>query len=301
MGEPLSEVNIHESETSSILPQIPVYDNDIFSNILENAHVIEKKDGKWVPYKYSGADEISIWWRDQDSTIEKLQHFSELSESPQTPKLESNQAKSHFEDLKEAGSNVNMKIKELIETFFSDSRKTKLINFFLMDTLSFKNIEVMRSIEDDIKEFAKLDRNTDLMIAVLQEITVSDLPPQELRQRVAQHTWTEFITLIPYAVADNEKIDIIDEPEIEKMDFKRLIKGDLWDEEKTKKAEEYFDKFAESIKNTKNEDLINNFTLFYKCTQGKHLEELSVFDLLKLQNDVWQDLYSEDAFTRVSE
>ncbi len=301
MREPLTNVDIHEPKTSSIIPSIPAYDNDTFTKILINANVIEKKGNEWVPYKYSGADEISVWWRDQENIIEKLQYFSELTESQQIPKLESDQAKSHFIDVKKTGSNVNIEIKGLSETFSSDNKNIKLKNFFFLGGISWKNIEVMENIVKDIEKFSKLDKTTDLIIAVLEEISASDLQPQELRQRVAQHTWTEFITLIPYAIANNERIDIIDEPDIEKTDFKRLINKSLWDKEKTKKANEYFEKFAETIKNTENEELIKNFTLFYESTQGKHLEELSVFDLLKLQNDVWQKLYYEDAFTRVSE
>ena len=303
MSNTEKETTLNESQNLPRLEPgitaIPEYNNEKFTEIIRNSGLISKNsDGVYEIFHYlhTTFDRISIWWRSQENISEQLCKLKHFKESSQIPQLECEEISGYYENIFELADNANIKINEMYEVYSDDYKKPLLKKFF---SAIEEDIELVSVTGEIIKEYLGTEKIRTIVFSVCEAIeeTQGDIEPKIMRQKIAQQAWEELKRLIPYAIAHNRRIPIIDENDIEKEEIKKALKSNLWNNQEVQKHEEIYKELLEQVVSSKDKSLITNFKALYKATQDDS-KEISAFNILLLQDRVWKELYNEKAFTR---
>jgi len=287
---------------STCLIYIPEYSNEQFTDILRISNIdLNEEDFYGYKRNRKTVDRVSLWWQNQENIRGNLERLKNITDSSSTnlPPLEKEQIETFFIQRLELANNINQDIRELIEKLETYKKRPSVGKFFFPNKNSTSVEDVITRASGRVNSYSdstKIKWMT-MMLAVGEAIIEAerDINPRDLRQKIAQHAWTEIINLIPHAKVSRRKIDIIDELGIEKRELKRALGRALWDTERKHQEEILHKKLLTQVEALGNKSLTQDFETLYKATKGEDLENLSSLDLLSLQNNIWVRLYHENA------
>jgi hypothetical protein len=235
---------------------------------------------------------ITVVWRDYgDKMTNHINTFTAALILPNVPKLEVSDASLYLDSTKESWN-------KFVAGMVGVAGGTK-----------YKWEEVMEyaSIAETIKE-ADYDKSIQA-IALLQAISETHTEgrtPEGIRQRIAQHSFDEIVTLGAYRALDYSgtgstvtRRTTQDYSGVEKDELTYALRHDMWNEERLKekaKVKKQLRSIISSSNNNVDSDTADPLEKLWNAANGKGVTKKSALHYLQLAEDIYRELESGEAF-----
>ena len=288
---PETKINYPQTVT-----QIPEYNEDIFKKATLR-FTDSTKDGVIDDVGAEFLNEIATWWQKQPEIIEGINRSQAAISDPNLPELEHKEAGSLLQSSREIAEKINTNINTLIEA--QDLKGIANIRGFRIFSSGYEKI---KDTAFSIVEFQVITEKNPQIVALCEAISAvkkdKNLSDKEIRTRIAQHAFYEIVTLIPYAKSSEETISTNDPLPIEREELEHSLRKEEWTKEQYEKHAKTYKELKSQMESRNFSNFVNeSFEQLYQYTIGEIPEDISSIRILSLQEEIFQELYQNNAFS----
>jgi len=273
-------------ESSENSPSNPVVEASskkwLLPKVTEEGFTKLVQEGRGDFHEYE-LDSLYVWWAGYEERRDFMLRFEKVSKSKKLPPLERREVVEEFKKTDET-------FEDIVDTIGDFVTNGKI------------DFSILGDLNDYTDKFDGWMKGRDgITVAIAEAITgAKNLTAREIRQRVAQAAFEELVSTIQaenlYYAADVEmKGEIEDSPKSEGQAVSSSLEFSPWTTEEKEKFAKIYKKWQRAVKKYYPDEIADKLKFLWHCAIGKVPPKTSVFDIIDIQWNTFEDLYNEGA------